>query len=130
MTIGELAAASGLPASTIRYWERIGILPKPVRVNGKRRYFSDAVQWMAVLRLAEACGFRLDEMRHLMHGFAHGVTPARRWQELARRKQQEIELQIARLKATQRVVDRVLECRCVELRDCGRIAASIMETIK
>jgi DNA-binding transcriptional MerR regulator len=36
MTIGELAAESGLPASTIRYWERIGVLPKPLRVSGQR----------------------------------------------------------------------------------------------
>ena len=38
MTIGELAAESGMPASTIRYWERIGVLPKPARVSGQRRY--------------------------------------------------------------------------------------------
>ena len=37
MTIGELAAQSGPPASTIRYWERIGVLPKPPRVSGQRR---------------------------------------------------------------------------------------------
>jgi DNA-binding transcriptional MerR regulator len=52
MTIGELAAESGLPASTIRYWERIGVLPKPPRVSGQRRYTGNAVQRLAVLRLA------------------------------------------------------------------------------
>jgi DNA-binding transcriptional MerR regulator len=126
MTIGELAAESGLPASTIRYWEKIGVLPKPARVSRQRRYSADAVQWIAVLRLAKACGFRLDEMRHLMYGFAPGATPRRRWQELANRKRQEIDAQIARLKAMRRVVDRVLECRCVELPECGRIAALVM----
>ena len=49
-------------------------------------------------------------------------------EELARRKQQELDEQIARLKAMRRVVDRVLQCRCVELPECGRIAASVMET--
>ena len=87
MTIGELAAESGMPASTIRYWERIGVLPKPARVSGQRRYAPDAVQRLAVLRLAQACGFRLEEMRHLLHGFGAGVKPPRRWQELARQKQ-------------------------------------------
>ena len=82
MTIGELAAESGMPASTIRYWERIGVLPKPLRVSGQRRYAPDAVQRLAVLRLAQACGFHLDEMRHLLHGFGVGVKPPRRWQEL------------------------------------------------
>ena len=128
MTIGELAAESGIPASTIRYWERIGVLPKPARVSGQRRYSPDAVQRLAVLRLAQACGFRLEEMRHLLHGFGPGVKPPRRWQELARQKRQELDAQIARLKAMRRVVDRVMQCQCVELPECGRIAASVMES--
>jgi MerR family transcriptional regulator, redox-sensitive transcriptional activator SoxR len=128
MTIGELAAESGMPASTIRYWERIGVLPKPARVSGQRRYSPDAVQRLAVLRLAQACGFRLEEMRHLLHGFGPGVKPPRRWQELARQERQELDGQIARLKAMRRVVDRVMQCQCLELPECGRIAASVMES--
>jgi MerR family redox-sensitive transcriptional activator SoxR len=127
MTIGELAAQSGKPASTIRYWERIGVLPEPARVSGQRRYASDAVHWLTMLRLAWACGFRLDEMAHLLHGFGPGVTPLRRWHELARRKPQGLDERIARLKAMRRVVDRVLQCRCIESSECERIAASVME---
>jgi MerR family transcriptional regulator, redox-sensitive transcriptional activator SoxR len=130
MTIGELAMKSGLPASTIRYWEKIGVLPKPARVGGQRRYSADAVQRLAVLQLAKACGFRLDEMRHLLHGFGTGVKPPLRWKELAQRKQQELDEQIARLKAMRQVVERVLQCQCVELTECGGIAASVMETVQ
>jgi len=36
MTIGDLASKSGVPASTIRYWERIGVLPAAVRIGGQR----------------------------------------------------------------------------------------------
>src|SRR5262249_2013102 len=115
MTIGELAAESGIPASTIRYWERIGVLPKPARVSGQRRYAPDAIQRLAVLRLAQACGFRLAEMRHLLHGFGADVTPRSRWQELARGKQQELDEQIARLQAMRLAVDCVMQCRCLEL---------------
>jgi MerR family transcriptional regulator, redox-sensitive transcriptional activator SoxR len=124
MTIGELVTASGLPASTIRYWEKIGVLPKPVRAGGQRRYSVADVQRLAVLRLAQACGFRLDEMRHLLHGYASGVAPPRRWHELARRKQDELDEQIARLRAMRQLLHRVLECRCIDLAECARIAAS------
>ncbi len=34
MTIGKLATETGVPASTIRYWERIGVVPGAARVNG------------------------------------------------------------------------------------------------
>jgi DNA-binding transcriptional MerR regulator len=130
MTIGELAAESETPASTIRYWERIGILPEAPRVSGQRRYGPDAVQRLSVLRLAQACGFHLDEMRHLLHGFPAGVKPPRRWQELARCKQRELDEQISRLKAMRRVLDRVMTCQCLDLPECGRIAASVMESAK
>lgn len=115
VTIGQLTEESGIPASTIRYCERIGVLPKPARVSGQRRYAPDALHWLALHwlalhRLAQACGFRLDEMRQLLHGFGPGVRPPRRWQQLALRKQQELDDQIARLKAMRRVVDRVLHC--------------------
>jgi MerR family redox-sensitive transcriptional activator SoxR len=130
MTIGELARQTGTPASTIRYWERLGVLPKPVRTSGQRRYSNDALERLAVLHLAQACGFRLDEMRQLLHGFGVGVTPPRRWQGLARRKQLELDVQIARLKAMRRLVDRVLRCECVDMPECGRIAAAVMESAR
>ncbi len=126
MTIGELAAESGIPASTIRYWEKIGVLPKTARIGGQRRYAADAVHRLAVLHLAQLCGFRLEEMRHLLHGFGPGVKLPRRWQELAHKKQQELDEQIMRLKAMRRLVDRVLQCQCIELPECGRIAASVI----
>ena len=45
MTIGKLASESGVPASTIRYWERIDVLPKPACISRQRRYSTDAVEY-------------------------------------------------------------------------------------
>ena len=112
MTIGELAAKANTPASTIRYWERLGLLPKPARVSGQRRYPAEALHDLAVLRLAQACGFRLKEIRHLLHGFRAGVPASRRWQELARKKQRELTEQMARLQTMSQLVDQVLQCQC------------------
>jgi MerR family redox-sensitive transcriptional activator SoxR len=126
MTIGELASKTGVPASTIRYWERIKVLPAPARVNGQRRYLDDSIHGLAVLRLAQACGFRLEEMRQLLYGFLAGTRPPRRWQQLTQQKQREIDSRIAQLKAMRRVVDRVSHCQCAELTDCGRMAASVI----
>lgn len=127
MRIGELAAKSGTPASTIRCWERMGVLPKPMRISGQRRYSADALDRLSVMHLAQACGFRLDEIRQLLHGFGAGVEPRSRWQELAKHKGQKLDAQIARLKSMRRLMDRVVECRCMEMRDCGRVAASVLE---
>lgn len=127
MTIGELANRTGVPASTIRYYERVGVLPRPERVSGQRRYAPEAVHRLAVVRLAQDCGFRLDEMRQLFQGFRAGVPPSRRWQELGYKKQRELDEQAARIRAMRKVLDRVLQCRCVNLEECGRMASHAME---
>ena len=127
MTIGEVAEKSGVPASTIRYYERIAVLPKAHRVSGRRQYTSDTLDRLALLRLAQACGFRLDEMRNLLHGFRPGVTASVRWKELAEVKRAELDAQMAKFRTMRRLVDRVLRCECLELSECGRIAASVME---
>ena len=128
MTIGKLAEESGVPASTIRYWERIGVLPTPQRVNRWRYYPGDAVYRLAVMRLAQTCGFRLPEMRQLLHGFAPGVAPSARWEELARAKQRELEVRMAQLSTMRDVLDRVQRCQCVDLIECGRRFASKIKT--
>lgn len=127
MTIGELAGQSGVPASTIRYYERIGVLPKPQRISKQRRYTPDALDRLAVLRLAQACGFHLDEMRHLLYGFRPGVAASRRWKELAAAKRDELDAQMAKLRAMRRLVNQVLRCECLELSECGRIASSVIQ---
>jgi DNA-binding transcriptional MerR regulator len=128
MTIGELAAESGVPASTIRYWERVGVLPKPARTSGQRRYAADAGHRLAVIRLAQACGFGLDATRQLLHGFGSEVPASRRWLTLARKRCAELDEQMGRLRAMRQVVDRVLLCRCADLSECGRIAAAVMDS--
>ena len=126
MTIGALASKADIPASTIRYWERIGILSKPARSGGQRRYLPEAVHQIAVLRLAQACGFRLEEMRHLLHGFRPGVSVSRRWEEMVKHKQCEIDEQIKQLRGMQRLLNRVRQCKCADLTECGRIAVPLM----
>lgn len=120
MTIGSLAAQTGFPASTIRYYEKIGLLPQPRRINGQRRYDSQAQDRLALLALAQSCGFRLDEMRALLHGFEPGVKPSVRWQKLATEKRNEINLQIERLVAMRQRVEDVLNCQCGDLKECVR----------
>ena len=126
MTIGELSIQTVLPVSTIRYWERIGILPDPRRSSGQRRYAAGDVQRLSVLRLARLCGFSLQQMGQLLQGCPASTSPAHRWQELARRKQKQLAAQIAQRRAMRKLVARVQQCRCVDLAGCARIAASVL----
>lgn len=67
MKIGELAERTGLAASRIRFYERIGLLKMAERqVNGYRRYPPEAVLVLRLITTAQQAGFSLDELRTLL----------------------------------------------------------------
>src|ERR1700690_541131 len=82
MTIGQVAEESGFAASAIRYYEQIGVLPRPVRAGGRRQYDRSILERLAVLERAKACGLSLAEMRQLFYGFREGTPPSERWRTL------------------------------------------------
>jgi DNA-binding transcriptional MerR regulator len=66
MKIGELAQRSGVPASTIRYYEKEGLLPKAQRgANGYRVYQDHALERLDLIQLGQNLGFSLDTIRSI-----------------------------------------------------------------
>src|SRR5260370_41554098 len=120
ITIGEVARRAGLKASAIRYYEKIGLLPKTLRVGGQRRYETGVLNYLEVIDVAKRAGFRMDEIRHLFHGFGTGTPALRRWQLLAQRKITEMDNLIARAKKTKRLLKKADRCKCLDLEDCGK----------
>ena len=120
MTIGEVARTAGLQASAIRYYEKIGLLPKTQRVGGQRRYETSVLNYLEVINAAKLAGFRMDEIRHLFHGFGKGTPAFRRWRLLARRKIGEMNDLIARAKNMKRLLEKADRCKCLDLEDCGK----------
>jgi MerR family transcriptional regulator, redox-sensitive transcriptional activator SoxR len=118
MTIGEVAKQAGLRASAIRYYERAGVLPKPVRSSGQRRYDSSVLERLAVLERAKKCGFSLEEARQLFYGFRSEATPSERWQTLARKKIVELDALAAQIAEMKSML--VKTCDCRDLQECGR----------
>src|SRR5207302_9581594 len=66
LSIGEVAAATGFRTSAIRYYEDAGILPRPDRVSGKRRYHADTVDRLILIRFCSRLGIRLADVRGLL----------------------------------------------------------------
>jgi MerR-like DNA binding protein len=69
LTISEVAREIGLQASAIRYYERIGLLPRALRMSGQRRYDTTVLYRLAIIQRARQLGFTLTEIRHLFFGF-------------------------------------------------------------
>jgi len=66
MSIGAVAAQAGRRPSSIRYYEQIGLLPRPDRVSGRRVYGPDTVRTLAVIETGQRAGLTLDEIKDLL----------------------------------------------------------------
>jgi MerR family redox-sensitive transcriptional activator SoxR len=117
LTIGELARRAGVATSALRYWEELGLLPAPARVSGQRRYPEAAVALVGVILLLRDVGFTLAETKAL--GASRGVA-LEEWRRLARRKQAELDEQIARARAAREAIDHALRCPHEDILDCPK----------
>jgi MerR family redox-sensitive transcriptional activator SoxR len=126
MTIGEVSAQVGVRASTLRYWESVGLLPAPARVGGKRRYNSTSLQAIEMIAVAKRAGFRLAEIRILLAGVSEKKAPPKIWRELASLKLPEIEQTLAEAKAMKSILEQGLSCECLDIGRClGQIAIAM-----
>ena len=115
LTIGELAKAADVPTSTVRYYERAGILRPSGRSAGNYRVYSvGELERLRFIRAAQATGFTLDDIRALLRPAACG-----RVQRLIEERLTEVGARMKELRHVQRVLRASLsECR--EHEETGR----------
>jgi DNA-binding transcriptional MerR regulator len=104
MKIGELSQKTGLPASTIRYYEGLGLLPPARRgQNGYRDYDDEALRRLNAVRASQSLGFTLEAIR----GFFNGDGPCQYERVLAQIavRAREMEEEQAALDAQRRNLD-------------------------
>ncbi len=123
LAIGALSRRIGCPIETIRYYERIGLLPRPARTAaGYRMYGEDTVRRLAFVLRARALGFSLPEVRALL-GLAEGREPScAAVRDLAAAHLAEVRRKIDDLRRLGRILSDMVEA-CAEgrLPDCPLI---------
>ena len=108
--IGEAARQSGVKVATIRYYEQIGLLPKPPRTEGNRRaYAYEDVERLAFIRHSRELGFELDQIRALLTLQDHPDQACREADAIARARLAEVEEKIASLSALKAELERMVE---------------------
>jgi DNA-binding transcriptional MerR regulator len=122
LTIGELAHRAGVTTSALRYYEEVGLLPRPARVSGQRRYPASAARLVGAILLYSDAGFTLAEQRALLASPASGSGE---WERLARRKLAELDEQIARAEAARDAIRHGLRCPHEDIRECPNFNAGV-----
>ncbi|ODP32961.1 MerR family transcriptional regulator [Pandoraea sp. ISTKB] len=133
MKIGELAQASGVAASRIRFYEAEGLLPNAQRqANGYREYDDDALTRLSLIRRAQNAGFTLDEIRAILPPDLK-AWPHDTLLEMLRRKVAEIDALAQKLAVSKRNLTSLIDA--IEHREAGedcvaasqRVLASVRE---
>jgi MerR family redox-sensitive transcriptional activator SoxR len=119
MTIGEVARRSGLPSSTLRFYEKEKLIWRPRRVSGRRDYDEEVFANLQLIRMALESGFTISQARTLIHGFSATSSPSQRWRALATRKLKEVRAHMAQLQHAEKLLERATRCQCISLTDCA-----------
>lgn len=99
MRIGEVARRSGVPATTLRYYEEIGVLPPAERTaSGYRDHRDDVLARLAFVRAAQAAGLSLTEIRDVIDLRDRGIAPCSHVAALLDEKAAAVTRQIADLR--------------------------------
>ena len=111
MRIGELAQRSGLASTTLRYYEKAGLLPESRRSSsGYRTYEPEAVPRLAFIRAAQAVGLSLAEIREVVGIRDAGAPPCAHVLGLIEQHRAEVRSRIRELRRLERDLEHLAAC--------------------
>lgn len=127
--IGELARRAGYAVQTLRYYEQIGLMPKPARTaGGQRRYDDDLLKRLLFIRHARDLGFSVEDIRSLLDLAAKPDQPCDTVDDIAATHLAAIDAKIAALETLRREIARMLKsCTKTRISDCKVIGGLVAE---
>ncbi len=119
-TIGALSKGTGCHIETIRYYERIGLMPKPPRSpGGHRLYEEDHLRRLTFIRRSRELGFTLEEVRGLLRLVDGGSYTCAEVKTLTLDHAAEVRRKVADLRKLERVLkEMAAECDGGEVPEC------------
>jgi DNA-binding transcriptional MerR regulator len=112
LKIGELASAAGVSTDTVRYYERLKLIPRPGRTHAGYRVYSDQdVDLLQFIKRAQSLGLSLDEVKSLLPGRGSDLSECRRVRDLLSAKLAELDARISEMRAFRKTLGSYLnEC--------------------
>jgi MerR family transcriptional regulator, redox-sensitive transcriptional activator SoxR len=119
LTIGQVAARSGVAPSALRYYEDQGLVTATRSAGGARRYPRSVLRRLAFVRAAQNVGLSLTEIRDALATLPEGRPPtARDWARLSRGWRSRLDEQIAALERLRDGLTSCIGCGCLSLTKC------------
>jgi MerR family redox-sensitive transcriptional activator SoxR len=105
-TIGDLASRAGVPTSTIRYYDRIGLLPADDRRSGQRRYGDASLRRLIFIGMLQDAGLSLDDIAGVL-----GAGSKAEWKAIGAARLEVLDAEIERLEHARDYLRGALMCR-------------------
>jgi len=118
MSISEVIKQTGLAASTLRYYEEIGLLTPVGRKSRRRQYDASVLRRLAFIQTAQQAGFTLAELRILLDSAEDPEDDKIEWRELVDRKLSEMEVRLRKIKSMTRLLKDITDCQDDDLMEC------------
>ena len=120
LSIGDLASRTGTKVETIRYYEKVGLLPAPARTGGNHRAYTRAhADRLAFIRHSRELGFSLESARAILALSDDADRPCAEVDAIAREHLAAVRDRITRLQALETELSRMIEqCGCGRVGDC------------
>jgi DNA-binding transcriptional MerR regulator len=110
MKIGEVSQASGIGIEALRFYERSGLLGKPMRSqSGYRLYDEGILERLAFIKKAQTLGFSLEEIKKIIRDAQSGASPCDDVREIVRRRLKEVEERIKEMQRFRKELTQTLE---------------------
>jgi MerR family transcriptional regulator, redox-sensitive transcriptional activator SoxR len=119
LSIGEVAARSGVATSALRFYETQGLIASQRTTGNQRRYERAVLRRIALIRAGRAAGIPLERIRAALDTLPPGRTPTRRdWERLSRVWRSDLDEQIALLHAVRDRLTTCIGCGCLSIDAC------------
>ncbi len=110
MKIGEVSQASGISIEALRFYERSGLLGKPMRSqSGYRMYDEGILERLTFIKKAQTLGFSLEEIKKIINDAQSGASPCDDVREIVRRRLKEVEERIKEMQRYRKELTNTLE---------------------
>ena len=110
LKIGEVSQMSGIGIEALRFYERSGLLGKPVRsMSGYRLYDEGVLERLAFIKKAQTLGFSLDEIRRIIADAGSGASPCDEVRDIVRRRLAELDERMREMRRYRKELAETLE---------------------
>lgn len=120
ISIGELAARTGLSVSAIRFYEGKRLVEPFRSSGGQRRFLRSDIRRLSFIRIAQQLGLSIEGIARELARLPHGRTPtAADWARISREMRVMLDERIQLLTRTRDLLDGCIGCGCLSLKKCA-----------